>query len=154
MLSSNDWWAVWLRLWFGVTVAPPRPARFALSIAYKVITKMGAKFKVSVHLPTPPTPSDISHHSLTLTVDGQAQAPITIPLDATDEPLGLYSSGQVLEASLCYVDAGGKAGQPRVESLTVTDTFPPPQPGEFSLVIAEKVYDDVTPTPIPTQPAA
>lgn len=117
---------------------PRRPAPFGFT-SEQVLTNMASEFLVGLTMPARPEPNDIVAQELTVTVDGAAQPPIAVDLAAPSVPLGQFAPGHVLTASLVYADAAGNRSEPRVETLTVSDTVAPPEPGDFGFT-SEQVF--------------
>lgn len=108
-----------------------------------------ARFKLQVMLPATLPEDQVTKREFSYTVNGgdptvltpeltQASVEFTAPENAT------------LSMSLRDSDAAGNWSEKRTRDLTVTDTIPPHQPGEFQVNVVEQLPDE---TPTPTPPA-
>jgi hypothetical protein len=109
---------------------PPRPGRFTFTSTQEV-TPMGVQFKVFSLLPALPVPNEVAQRELTPTVSGTAMPAVLVDPTAADFLVGQFDVGVQGSVSLVDIDAAGNRSDPRVETFTVSDTIPPPAPGEF-----------------------
>ncbi len=120
---------------------PPRPLPFTLTALEHEDSHMAIAFAVTAHLPTVPTDAvpAVASQTIDVTVGGTAApgSPFTVPLTATDQLLGNFQIGDVISASLTYLDAFGNPSVARTETATVTSPVGPPEPGEFGLSVVE-----------------
>jgi len=137
----------WLAGELSQYLPPRRPSRFSFRVR-EVITPMGKVFEVSVQLPEVPTPNDIATQELVVTVNGEARPAVDVDLGETSVVVGAFAEGTTVEASLVYVDDSVNANRSpaRVESLTVSDTEAPPEPGVFGFTV-KQVFEDAGPPP-------
>ncbi len=98
--------------------------------------------KFAVGLPTidaaDPNAGDIDHRTLTVTIDGGTAIVTTVTdLNTTtvNDPGYVGNAGQVVVASLVDTDGASPPNNSpaREETLTLTDTISPPEPGEFMI---------------------
>lgn len=92
-----------------------------------------AQFRVTAALPVPAKPDDVAKRTLSVTVDGSAPTEYDIdPAALTFEFPTPFAANQLLEGDLIDVDAAGNASPASHYTYTVTDTTPPPQPGQLA----------------------
>lgn len=91
-----------------------------------------SQFEVTAALPAPAKPDDVSKRTLSVSVDGAAATKYEVdPAAATFVFPTPFAASQVLTGTLVDTDAAGNPSEPSSYSYTVTDTTPPPRPGEL-----------------------
>lgn len=81
-------------------------------------------------LPDVPEGTDVQTKELTVTVDGTAREPQSLPLDAAVATFEVPQDSSVT-LSLVYVDDGGNRSAARDQTFTAADTIAPDAPGDF-----------------------
>lgn len=87
----------------------------------------------------PPSQTDVASSQFTVTVNGTASAPVTIPLTQTTYDLpSTNQPGDVVAGSLVHVDGFGNVSQtPATATITVSAATGPPTPSAFTFSVVE-----------------
>jgi len=119
------------------------------------------QIQYNIQLPAlPADSSDIDHGELTIVTNGGAPDVRTVAKDATSVDGLVGPLNAVVDLSFVYVDAAGnKSASPAVATVTLVDTFPPPNPGTIGITEVAEVADPApavdpatTDTPAATDP--
>lgn len=90
-----------------------------------------------------PNNKDVAKQVLSVTVAGGAATVVEFADQDAHDPVSndafIGNAGDSVEASLTYVDGSGNASQPRTETVTLTDTIAPDQPGDFGVQVTGQV---------------
>lgn len=126
---------------------PPPPNKLEITRSNELIGvgDMGDKIVYDVNLPSLSSPSDVVTRELTIRT-GQDVTVITVNKADTVIP-GLEApqdSHVVLE--LVDIDDAGNRSDAATYEFDAVDTFPPPKPGDFGVVI---IGEDINPSPCP-----
>lgn len=84
-------------------------------------------------LPTVPPGTDVASQTLSVVVDGTAQADQELASDATTATFEV-PQGSNVSLSLVYKDDGGNVSAPKTQDFVASDTIPPMAPGDFGAI--------------------
>jgi hypothetical protein len=125
---------------------PAMPGEVDLKVTSQIVLGEKTMLKFDVVLPaidtTNPNNSDIATRTLSVSVAGAA-AIVTKVTDLTTASVSndafVGNANDAVALSLVDSDASGNASPSRDESVTLTDTIAPAQPGDFTLKITGQV---------------
>lgn len=108
----------------------PRPEPFTIRLISERRENDMDILTYEADLPDVPEGTDVQTKELTVTVDGTAREPQSLPLDAAVATFEVPQDSSVT-LSLVYVDDGGNRSAARDQTFTAADTIAPDAPGDF-----------------------
>jgi hypothetical protein len=104
-----------------------------------------------------PPPNDIVSQTLTLTLNGTVQTPISVPLNATDFPFPgtvTVTDTDTGSIALTYTNGFGFASDAEVVSFTAADVLASEKPAKPAAFTVSLVPAPPAPAPVPPAPSA
>lgn len=128
-------------------ISLPKPDFFAVFV---IMEKDMDKLKYRVVLPVVPSGSDVVKQHMKVMSDTEVVLDTDIDLGASSVE---FSANQdsLVSMQLTYIDDAGNVSEPRIQTFTAVDIFPPAIPGEFGLV---EVIDEIHQPDEPSDPPA